>query len=381
MNPIRIGVDARPLSTPMSGVGKIIHETIRCYPHPKDTVFYLFSHNPIHSHHNSILSLNYVEWVQGKTFLSKKGGLFFTFELPKTIKKYNLDLFWGPQQVLPPCLDSQLPTVIGYMDLVLYKYPKTMRTIARWQQRLYQSYSVNRADYIVAISENTRNDMIQKFRYPIERTMVAYPGIDPEEIESLLSRKESPRIARLPEKYILSVSTIEPRKNYGFLLKVFKKIRKHLPGYHWIIAGKKGWESKEFYNQINYEREKYQDILIMEDLDDSEIHHLYKNCSLFWMASLYEGFGIPVVEALYHNKMLILSNIPTFQEIGGKNLIYLPAKEEKDIELWVQTTLHLIHENKKPEVDLSQFTWKESAKTMSIAFQKAIQVKRVGIKQ
>lgn len=372
MKRFRIGVDARPLSTSMSGIGRLIHETIKAFPQSENYEFLLFSHRPIHDHHKSLVTLDYVRWKQGNSILSSKGGLYYNLELPFLLKKENLDLFWGAQQVLPPFLPKNLPCILGYMDLVLYLYPETMRRLARIQQRMFQKYSVNRADFIISISEQTRKDMIHRFRYPTHQTSVAYPGIDPQGIESVLSRRVTPRIQNLPDKYILSVSTIEPRKNYGFLLEVFRALRSrgNLPDIQWVIAGKRGWETKKFYKELAQDREIHKDIILLEGLEDSELHHLYKNSSLFWMASHYEGFGIPVLEALYHKKMAILSNIETFREIGGDSLVYLSARGKSDVDDWVKYTESFIRDQKKYEGSIERFSWANSAKGVEEVFRR-----------
>ncbi len=380
MRRFRIGVDARPLSTPMSGVGRLIHETIRSFPNQSQYEFVLFSHKPVHQHHKSLLVLSNTYWVQGEWLFSSKGGVYFTVELPFQIYKQGIDLFWGAQQVLPPGIRKTIPCVLGYMDMVLYLYPGTMRTLARWQQRAYQKYSVDRADYIVSISESTRKDVIKKFRYPLEKTSVAYPGIDPILVESYLTKKISPRIQSIPRPYILSVSTIEPRKNYRFLLEVFRLIRssKSLPELHWVIAGRRGWEKPSFYRELDSDRERFRDIFVLEDLDDSELHYLYRNSSLFWMASLYEGFGIPVVEALYHRKMAILSDIQPFREIGKDSLEYLPASSREDMQKWKNLSIQYILSGKSYNGDITSFTWENSAKEYERIFQLLLSFNRNG---
>ena len=104
----RIGLDARPLSTRVSGVGRLIAETIRHFPEKEKYKFVLFSHLPIHESHKTILELPNVEFHQGKGFLSKKGATYFNISLPLSLNQFHLDLFWGSQQVIPHLLFSKL---------------------------------------------------------------------------------------------------------------------------------------------------------------------------------------------------------------------------------------------------------------------------------
>ncbi|MCB1176795.1 MAG: glycosyltransferase family 4 protein, partial [Leptospiraceae bacterium] len=299
-----IALDARPLSTRISGVGRLIGETLFHFPEKEKYIFHLFTHLPIHETHKKILDLPNIKVHQGEGFFAKKGGLYFLVTMPLEIRKGNYDLFWGSQQVAPFFLPSKLPIVLTYCDLVVYLFPGTMRKIAALQQKIFQSYSVKKSKFILSISENTRTDQINHFQYPKEKTGVAYPGIDIKEIEELLKTPPGKDIKNLPDKFLLSVSTIEPRKNYSFLFKVFRKYRE-LEGKNsikWVIIGKKGWETEEFYSELNKDIEKYNDIIILDNITDSDLHHAYKKSSLFLFGSVYEGFGIPLLEALYHKK-------------------------------------------------------------------------------
>jgi glycosyltransferase involved in cell wall biosynthesis len=370
-------MDARPLSTPMSGVGRLLHETILAFPKSAKVEFFLFSHRPIHSSHKKILEDKNMYWIQGEGILSKKGGTYYNILLPFLLKSFSLDLFWGSQQVLPPFLPNSLPAVLTYCDLVLYLYPETMRTIARWQQRFFQAYSVHRSSHILSISKNTEVDMIQKFNYPPERASVAYPGIDGKSIQILLKNSPSEIIKSLNKNYILSVSTIEPRKNYSFLLKVFEKLRndpssKKINQLKWVIAGKRGWESEDFFQKLDFSVKTHKDIIILDSIDDSDLHHLYKNAGLFWMASHYEGFGIPLLEALYHNVMSICSDIPTFREIGKDSILYFPTSSKDDIQAWVSASLDCLKRGMKFNGNIKSFTWENGAHQTLLAFQKVL---------
>ncbi|MCG9874277.1 MAG: glycosyltransferase family 4 protein [Leptospiraceae bacterium] len=379
---MKIGMDARPLSTPMSGVGRLLHETLLAFPRTKNLEFFLFSHKPIHESHSKLLESGNIHWRQGEGFLSKKGGLYYNIQLPLYLKKFPLDLFWGSQQVLPPFLPQDLPAVLTYCDLVLYLYPNTMRPIARLQQHLFQSYSVRRSSHILSISQNTQDDMIAKFNYPKEQASVAYPGIDGKEIERLLKLDASERIQSLGKNYILSVSTIEPRKNYSFLLRVFRCLRElnkksKIKNLKWVIAGKKGWETEDFFKELKFDSEKYKDIFLLENLNDSELHHLYKNSSLFWMASHYEGFGIPLLESLYHKKMAIVSQIPTFEEIGKKGIDYIPVATAFDAQTWAERSLYHLLRKSTFKGSIKKFTWKASAEQTLKIFQNTVSKEKI----
>ncbi len=362
----KIALDARPLSTPVSGVGRLIGEILYHFPEKEKYEFHLFSHLPFHLTHSKILALSNIVPHIGQGVFFKKGGLYFLITLPLEIQKQKFDLFWGSQQVVPFFLPKNLPIVLTYCDLVLYLYPQTMRKTAQIQQKIFQYYSVKKAHFILSISENTRKDQIQKFDYPKEFTDVSYPGIDLEEIKNFLIQEPSSYIKKLPQQFLLSVSTIEPRKNYSFLLQVFREYRNIAPHpLPWVIVGKKGWESKEFYKELESQIQTHQDIFILENINDTDLHHIYSKCSLFLFASHYEGFGIPLLEALAHNKKCLVSDIPTFHEIGFDQIEYLPTNDPKR---WALKILDLLESSNIPKIDLKLFSWEKTAIKTKQAF-------------
>lgn len=371
----RIGLDARPLSTRVSGVGRLIAETLKAFPHKDKYDFFLFSHLPIHEDHKAVIELPNVTWVSGGGFLKWKGGLYYNLYIPLYLLKNRLDLFWGSQQVLPPFLPSALRAVLTYCDLVLYLYPETMRWIAKVQQRLFQRYSVRRSSFILSISKQTSDDLCRKFGYPVDQTGVSYPGVNPQEMTKLLETKLSNRVKDLGTDFLLSVSTIEPRKNYPFLLNVFREYRKLDPHHYrpWVIVGKIGWESPEFIEELLQERALYKDIYILDSVSDSELQHLYKRAGLFAFASKYEGFGIPMVEAIFHGLNCIVSDIPTFHEIGKNGVTYLPYLTKEDAKLWAESIKSFFEHPTPPAVSIQEFTWENAAKITEVVFRKVLE--------
>ncbi|MCE9501778.1 MAG: glycosyltransferase, partial [Leptospira sp.] len=270
--PFLIAVDARPLSTNMSGVGRVIHETIRAFPDKVNYRFLLFTHRPIHSSHSALLGLPNVVVYQGKGLLASRGAIYFNIYLPYIIRRIPIDLFWGSQQFIPPLLPKKIRVVLTFYDLVLYFFPGTMRKIAAFQQQLFQNLSVSRADFILSISKQTRDDMIRRFHYDKKKTGIAYPAVDFHQIKMLMKQKPTKRITSIKAPYILSVSTIEPRKNYPFLLKVYREYRilnkkKH---WKWVIAGKIGWENPLFIDELKKEIEDFGDIIHIDSPTDIE---------------------------------------------------------------------------------------------------------------
>ncbi|WP_329601343.1 glycosyltransferase family 1 protein [Leptospira noguchii] len=371
-----MGVDARPFSTPVSGVGKMIHSALLDLGNDSSFEFYLFSHKDLHPSYSNLLNLPGIRFIKGEGFFSKKGGLYFAIALPLQLRKIKLDLFWGTQQVLPPFLSKKTATVLTYNDLVAYRFPDTMRTLARIQQKFYLSRSIKRADKLLPISESTRNEVAKFFHIPLEKMQVVYPGIELSEFKSLFKEKPGERIDLLPKKFFLSVSTIEPRKNYRFLYNSYIEYSKNIKynqRFSWVIGGKAGWEDPAFIETLRSSESKAAGIIWIESPTNVELAHMYKKCSLFLFSSLYEGFGIPLLEALSLEKPAIVTDLSVFREIGGNKIRYLELEEN----LWTSALLDF---SKKPysgkKVDIRKFYRSAAVKTISGQIREVLSLKK-----
>jgi len=370
-------VDARPLSYSTSGVSRVISRILYHFPDKNKYQFYLYSNRPPHSDFDDILQLRNTEWIQGSGILSRYGGSWFNASLPFLIRKNPPDLFWGSQQVLPPFLPSGMPAVLTYYDLVLYFFPDAMRFLARIQQRAVQRYSVNRADRILSISTQTMNDMIQKFHYPPEKAGVSLLGYEQTIRNSSSENIKKPHLKKnkpetFPEKnsFILSVSTMEPRKNYSTLLKAYEKyLELEKKPLKLVIAGRRGWESSVFFQNLDRMIGEGK-VITFENANDSLIEELYQNAAFFVMPAVYEGFGLPLLEALCSGKYAIASNIGPFHEIGGNSISYVDAL---DTEAWTGSLTAVTELFRKKQLKLKGFrknewTWERTARIHQEAF-------------
>lgn len=366
---IKIAVDARPLSSSVSGISRLISKILEMID--EDFEFFLFSHLPIHQDFENLLTKPNIHWKTLRiTPLSKKGWTWYLTDLVYYLN-YELkpNIFWGTQQTIPFFLNSSIKTLVTICDFVLYFYPNSMRKIALYQQKFFLKRSLKRANLSICISNSTMEDAIRFF--PFIKNIRAIPlGFDmPKEIKKI----DNPL---LRSNYILAVSTIEPRKNYSTLLEAYYNyyMKEKEEPYSLVIIGKKGWETKEFYNRLEKIQKITNKIFVLDNITDIELYNFYQNCAFFVMPSLYEGFGIPIIEALCFNKNVLISDIPVFREIGKDYANYIPPK---DIEAWslaIQNfvKLHRNHKLKPVNYDSNQVSWKNTAKLYKEAFNSLI---------
>lgn len=377
----KIAVDARPLSNPLSGVARVISRVIKYYPNKKGVQFILYSNRTWHPDFDDIINLPNVVWMQGRGITASRAGLWFNLTLPGILRKSKIDVFWGSQQVIPPFFPESIPVVLTYYDLVLYLFPESMRLLARLQQKFFQKYSVQRAKYILTISEQTRQDLITHFQIPEEITRTALLGYEPMNPASDKSGKSGGDpsngrvVSPLPFEgpFILSVSTLEPRKNYSTLLDAYEY---YLKGeienpYPLVIAGRRGWETGEFFKKLDDLIKQTGLVYVIEGLSDGELAWLYEKAAFFCMPSLYEGFGLPLLEALAAGKYALVSDIGSFHEIGGEYIAYLSPK---DVDIWAlaireTVDLHRRRKLKRIEFPLDEWSWERTARIHQEAFE------------
>ena len=229
-----------------------------------------------------------------------------------------LDVFYSPDFVLPPTLLSTR-TLLTVHDLSFLHYPEAfVPPLRRYLERVVPR-SIARADLVLADSAHTRSDIVSHFGVSLDKIHVLYSGFaahfrsepEPGERERLQARYG---IADRP--YVLSVGTLQPRKNYVRLIHAFSALKPETvkPGTQLAIAGGRGW----LYDDILAAAEEHGDrVRILGFVDEEDLPALYRNAALFAFPSLYEGFGLPALEAVACGVPVVCSNASSLPEVAG----------------------------------------------------------------
>jgi glycosyltransferase involved in cell wall biosynthesis len=233
--------------------------------------------------------------------------------IPTEVITGPLDIFYSPDFVLPPTLHSTR-TLLTVHDLSFLHFPDAFVPSLREYLARVVPRSVARADRVLADSESTCDDLIAHFGAPPEKVQVLYSGVD----ARFHPEKEPGEQKRLRNKYgvaspyILSVGTLQPRKNYVRLIRAFASLQ--LADLQLLIAGGRGW----LYEDIFAEAEKHGDrVHVLGFVDDADLPALYRGAALFAFPSLYEGFGIPPLEAMACGVPVVCSNASSLPEVAG----------------------------------------------------------------
>lgn len=229
-----------------------------------------------------------------------------------------LHLFHSPDYVLPP-LRRGVNKLLTIHDLSFLRYPEGAEPTLRWYLEGAVPRSVARADLLLADSESTRRDLIELLRVNQERVEVIYPGVD-ERFHPLSDRARLERVRlrySIEGPFILSVGTLEPRKNYPRLIEAFHRLRHdtHIP-HRLVIVGGLGWRYAGVFRSV--EQLGLQDeVRFLGHVPEEDLIALYNLCEAFAFVSLYEGFGLPVLEAMACGAPVVTSHLSSLPEVAG----------------------------------------------------------------
>ena len=237
--------------------------------------------------------------------------------LPAQLRRERTDVFHSPVNVLPERLPCA--SVVTVHDLAFERYPQYFRPARRLYQHTFTRRSVHAATLIVAVSNATKRDLIERFAAPAERVRVIYPAIDadfqPVDDPNTLAAFRARR--RLPDRYLLFLGTLEPRKNLLTLIEAYARLRQQTADApQLILAGGQGWYYQAVLERIQtLHLEQY--ITLAGYVAREEQPLWYAGAELFVYPSVYEGFGLPIAEALACGTPTLISDVSSMPEAGG----------------------------------------------------------------
>ena len=270
------------------------------------------------------------------------------------LKKNEYDLF-HPTFYNPYFLEhlNDKPFVLTIMDLIHEFYPELPNAAGELASK---KALIEKADRIISISQNTKNDLLKLYDIPAEKVDVIHLA------QSNLNTLNGNCSVSFPEKFILFVGQRKYYKNFPVLLKAFSQLSRELPDYYLFCAGGGSFEQKELSLIEEY---SVTHKVIQFNLSDHELKCAYQRAEAFVFPSDYEGFGIPVLEAFSNDCPVILSNASCFPEVGGQGAMYF----ERDCVEDLSTKIRELLLNKDLKQDLIEkgrdrnkhFSWEKTA--------------------
>ncbi len=278
-----------------------------------------------------------------------------SFALGKDIKKNKIDIFHGLAQELPKDIrKSGSKSVVTIHDLIFFKHPEFYKPIDRKIYFNKVKFSVNNADHIIAISEQTKGDIVNTFNVSEERITVIYQSCN----EIFYDKRSSVDLVKvktkwaLPQDYILYVGALNENKNVKVILEALNHLKGKLD-LPLVIVGKGDAYKKILIDYATKHHMIGQLIFASEVADPTpmELSSFYQLASVFIFPSFYEGFGIPILEARFSGTPIIASNSSCLEEAGGDTSLYFSPKDsiglaEKIISIFQPNNSHTNSVNK-----------------------------------
>jgi glycosyltransferase involved in cell wall biosynthesis len=285
--------------------------------------------------------------------------------IPFYARKYKIDLMHFPVFGAPVLYRKK--SVLTIHDATFWLYPETISIGGRFYYKLLFKQSIKRAKQIITVSESSRNDLIQIFNLNPAKITAIYEAVD----DVFLRGKSDEEYAlskylQYRNQYILSVGTIEPRKNLATLLKAFKIIKKRHGNIKLLLTGRNGWN-----NQLHIPNEIKDDIIFTGFIEDKLLPEIYRNALVYVFPSIYEGFGFPILEAFACGTAVVASDTSSLPEIGDEACLYAKFDSPQDFAHQIEEII--INNDKREELiengykRLKDFSWDKCAKeTMGI---------------
>ena len=307
-------------------------------------------------------------WWQYRVIKPARLWTFIALPLALRIDHPRADVVFSPTHYIPRF--TGIPKLMSIMDVSYLAYPELFRRKDLYQLQHWTRYAVTRAAKIVAISQFSKDAIIKAYHVPDSRVVVTYPGLTMTEISN--SKYQIANIQnkfKIKKHYILSVGTLQPRKNFARLIEAFSLLKNDggWEDVQLVIVGKKGW----LYDDILAAPQHFSvadRVRFLDFVPDDDLPELYRNARCFALPSLYEGFGLPVLEAMAAGTQVVVSNTSSLPEVAGKAGIYVDPLDVDSIASGLKTALDE-HGTKqwKDRILLGQklakqFTWENAAK-------------------
>jgi glycosyltransferase involved in cell wall biosynthesis len=316
---LRIAVDARPLSIPLTGIVRYTEELL-CRLLATRHQWFLYSDRPLLS---QLAIPDNVQIRTGHCRHRVMATLYPQWAYPRWAAQDHIDVFWSPRHHLPLALPDSVRTVVTLHDLVGFLAPETMTTMGRRLETWLTPRSIRKADAIIVDAASTLDDLDSVLGYGADKASVIP-----------LAATAAPGLADLPrplaEDYFLFVGTLEPRKNLMRLLQAFSVQAPNMPGVQLVLAGAVGWGNQDL-EQTLQQLGIAKQVTLTGRLDEARLHSFYRYALALVLPSLYEGFGLPLVEAMQYGVPVITSNCSSMPEVAGEGGLLVDPRDVDSI--------------------------------------------------
>jgi glycosyltransferase involved in cell wall biosynthesis len=316
---MKIGFDGKRATRNLTGLGNYSRSLVAQLAayFPQNQYFVYSASVKEHPQIKSFLNLTGVTLKRAESSV-----LWRTVGIVKQLKKDQVSLYHGLSQELPLGISSSgIKSVVTIHDLIYLRFPSYFSFIDRQIYRMKAKLACKNANGIIAISDRTKQDLVELLHVPSEKIRVIYQSCD-----DSFGKKFSPAFKQevlekysLPEKYLLNVGTIEPRKNLLLVVKALANLPADLS---LVVIGKPqayAGEVKAEIHRLNLDTR----VIFLQNVSFLDLPAIYQLASVFVYPSLYEGFGIPIIEALTSGTPVVAATGSCLEEAGGPGSLYI----------------------------------------------------------
>jgi len=308
--------------------------------------------------------------------ISLKSRNKFTWNLwtlPNYLQKNPIDAY-HTQYILPFFVSRKIKLLTTIHDVSFRAFPKMIKKSDLFFLKILIPWSIRRADKIIAVSEFTKNEIIKYYKTKPEKIAVVKNALGEEFLKDK-DLSESPFSAdviskyNLPQDYILYLGTLQPRKNISLIVEALSKIKREMQGTKLLLCGNR--EAHNFDSKID---QKIKELAMEEEvvfpgfISNKDKPAVFRMARAFCYPSLYEGFGIPLLEAFASNIPVIASDIPAHREVGGDAVCYFNPQDPDDLSQKIKSIF--VDQNlkanliQKGQERLGHFSWEKSAQEL-----------------
>lgn len=360
---MRIGVDARPLARKKSGVGYYVFNILEQLS-AIDPVneYYLYANQ-------SLPDMQFGSRFHARIMSCGPNNWWLQYLLPRLLKQDKIDMFWGGGFTLP--IFTRIKRVVTIHDFVFRRYAWTLPASQVIHLRLGMPVYLRSADHVIVDSQNTAKDLQELYSYPAEKTTIIHLAAHRRFFAKLPQEAVNKVLGRygLSPGYVLMVGTIEPRKGFDTALKAIEILRtKYGQDIATVIVGSVGWKAEGILEQIAKGRRVH----YLQYVSEADLPALYQGAKVFLYPSLYEGFGLPLLEAMASGIPVITSTAASLPEVAGDAVLYAAPGDERDVADKLKQILTNVELGKnlvkKGHHRASEFSWRETAEHILAVF-------------
>jgi len=373
---MRIAVNTRFLiQDKLEGIGWFTHEVLRrlVTQHPEHEFIFFFDrpYSP-----EFIFSENVTPVVLFPP--ARHPVLFvwwFEWSVARALKKYRADVFLSPDNFC--ALRTDVPTVLVVHDLAFVHYPEQVRQRDLWYYRFFMPRFLRKAAQVVTVSLFTKKDIIRQYQIPDEKISVACNGCR-EVFQPVTKTVRQAVRAQYSEgqAYFFYIGAVHPRKNVHRLIQAFSIFKKQTSSpFKLLIAGRFSWQTGKV--RTAYEQSDFQnDIHFLGYVPDEELPKLLGAAFALTYVSLFEGFGVPLLEAMHCEVPIVSSNISSLPEVAGEAALLVDPKNPDAI----ATAMQQLYDNETLRQELiakgrerrERFSWQQATNVIWTAIDNAV---------